>query len=125
MGVLRFLLVSMWVFGVDALLTDLQRARATAPHGSHRGDSFAEKGSVLKKHLRAKYGAAVKECVEADVADLRKLHTWLYELADPQLTVVYAESQDECIATHGLCFFRACHLIAHPLLNLCASSTGP
>ena len=28
MVVLRFLLVSMWVFGVDAVLTDLQRARA-------------------------------------------------------------------------------------------------
>ena len=82
-------------------------------------------GSVLKKHLRAKYGAAVKECVAADVADLRKLQTWLCELADPQLTVVYTESQDESIVTHGLCFFRACQLIAHPLLNLCARSTGP
>ena len=29
------------------------------------------------------------------MADLRKLQTWLYKLADPQLTAVYAESQDE------------------------------
>ena len=29
------------------------------------------------------------------VSDLRKLQTWLYELADPQFTAVYAESQDE------------------------------
>ena len=69
MGFLCFLLVSMWV--------------------------FADMGSVLTEHLRAKYGAAGKECVEADVADLRKLQTWLYDLADPQFTAVYAESQDE------------------------------
>ena len=37
-------------------------------------------GSVLKQHLRAKYGAAGKECVDTDVADLRKLQTWLYDL---------------------------------------------
>ena len=51
--------------------------------------------SVLKQHLRAKYSAAGKECVKADVADLRKLQTGLYDLADPQFTAVYAESQDE------------------------------
>ena len=61
----------------------------------YRGDSFADMGSVLTKHLRAKYGAAGKECVEVDVADLRKLQTWLYDLADPQFTAVYAKSQDE------------------------------
>ena len=55
------------------MLSDLQRARAKVPHGSYRGDSFADMGSVLTKHLRAKYGEAVKECVDADVADLRKL----------------------------------------------------
>ena len=48
-----------------------------------------------EKHLRAKYGAAGKECVEVDVADLRKLQTLLYDLADPQFTTVYAESQDD------------------------------
>ena len=95
MGVLRLLLSFMCVLGVDAVLSDLQRARAKVPHGSYRGDSFADMGSVLTKHLRVKYGEAVKECVEADVADLRKLQTWLYKLADPQLTAVYAESQDE------------------------------
>ena len=95
MGVLGVLLVSMWVFGADAVLSDLQRARAKVPHGSYRGDSFADMGSVLTKHLRAKYGEAVKECVDASVADLRKLQTWFYKLADPQLTAVYAESQDE------------------------------
>ena len=52
-------------------------------------------GSVLTKHLCAKYGEAVKECVESDVADLRTLQTCLYELADPQPTAVYAERQDE------------------------------
>ena len=51
-------------------------------------------GSVLTKHLRAKYGEAVKECVDANVADLRKLQSWLYELAGPEFTDVHAESQD-------------------------------
>ena len=69
--------------------------RTKVPHGRYRGDSFADMGSVLTKHLRAKYGEAVKECVEADVADIRKLQSWLSELADPELTAVYAESQDE------------------------------
>ena len=85
----------MFVLGVDAVLSDLQRARAKVPHGSYRGDSFADMGSVLTKHLRAKYGEAVKECVDANVAELRKLQSWLYELADPELTALYAESQDE------------------------------
>ena len=40
------------VTGVDAVLTDLQR---------ERGDLSADAWSVLKQHLRAKYGAAVKE----------------------------------------------------------------
>ena len=62
---------------------------------SYRGDSFADVGSVLTKHLRAKCGEAVTECVEADVADLRKLQNWFYELADLQLTAVYAGSQDK------------------------------
>ena len=47
-----------------------------------------------------------------------------YMLAHPQLAVVYAENQDESITTHGLCLFRACHLIAHPFLNLCARARG-
>ena len=29
------------------------------------------------------------------VSDLGKLQTWVYKLADPQFTAVYAESQDE------------------------------
>ena len=70
-------------------------AKARVPHGSYRGDSFVDMGSVLTKHLRAKYGEAVKECVEAEVADLRKWQSWLYGLADPELAAVYAESQDE------------------------------
>ena len=36
---------------------------------------FADMWSVLTKHLRAKYDAAVNECVETDVVDLRKLQT--------------------------------------------------
>ena len=38
---LRFLSGSMWMFGADAVLSDLQRARAKVLHGSYRGDSFA------------------------------------------------------------------------------------
>ena len=34
-------------------LSDLQRARATVPHGSYRNDPCADVGSVLTKHLRA------------------------------------------------------------------------
>ena len=45
-------------------------------------------------------------------------------LAHPPLTVAYAESQDESVATHGLYFFRACQLIAHPFLNLSARARG-
>ena len=74
---------------------------------------LAHTKSVLTKHLLAKYGAAVRECVEANVAD--------YELVNPQLIAVYAASPDEILATRGLCLFLACQKIAHPLLR----STGP
>ena len=47
------------------------------------------------KHLRAKCGEAVKESVDSKVADFRKLQRWLYELAHPELTAVYAERLDE------------------------------
>ena len=57
-------------------------------------------GSVSTKHLRAKCGEAVKLYVEANVADLRKRQTWFHETADPQLTAVYAESQDESRERH-------------------------
>ena len=52
------------------------------------------------------------------------IENWLYVLAHLQRTVVYAENQDESITTHGWCFFRACQLIAHPFLNLCARARG-
>ena len=58
---------------------------------------LAHMWSVLTKHLLAKYGAAVRECVEANVAD--------YELVNPQLTAVYAASPDDSLATRGLCLF--------------------
>ena len=35
----------------------------------------------------------LKECVKADVADSYS-GSWLYELADPELTALYAESQE-------------------------------
>ena len=38
--------------------------------------------------------AAVKKCVGTDVADLRRCKL-MNELADPELTAVYAESQNE------------------------------
>ena len=44
-------------------------------------------GSTLTSHLRATYDAAVKQCVEMDVANLRKCKL-VNELADPKLTVV-------------------------------------
>ena len=65
--------------------------------------------SVLTKHLLAKYGAAVRECVEANVAD--------YELVNPQLTAVYAASLDDSLATRGLCLFLVCQKIEHPFLK--------
>ena len=74
-GSLRLLLVSLWVFRAAAVLSDLQRTR------------------VLTKHLHAKYSEAARDFFEADVPDLRKLQSWLYELADPELLAVYAESQ--------------------------------
>ena len=40
-------------FQGSAVLSDLQPARATAPHGSYRYDPCADMGSVLVKHLRA------------------------------------------------------------------------
>ena len=86
MAALRSFLVSMWVSGADAVLSDLQRARATVPHGSYRDDPHADMGCVLMEHLCAKYGETVKERVDADVADLRKLQTWLYGRSDPHLT---------------------------------------
>ena len=56
---------------------------------------FCRHGVCVEAAFACKYGAAGKECVKADVADLRKLQTGLYDLADPQFTAVYAESQDE------------------------------
>ena len=44
------------------------------------------------RYLRATYGAAVKECVEG-FSDSHQLQTWLYELAGPQFTTVYANNQ--------------------------------
>ena len=88
-GSLRLLLVSMWVFRAAAVLSDLQCVRSKMLHGIS-GVLFPDMGSVLTKHLFAKYSEAVKECFGAD---LRKLQSWLYELANPELIVVYAESQ--------------------------------
>ena len=68
--------------------------------------------SVLTSHLLRMMQPS--KCIE----------NWLYVLAHLQLTVVYAENQDESITTHGWCFFRACQLIAHPFLNLCARARG-
>ena len=73
-------MVSSWCLEVDAALTDLQR-----------GDPFADMWSVLKKHLFAKYGAVVTECVQVNVIDLRGF----YELVNPQFTAVYAARPDE------------------------------
>ena len=50
-------------------------------------------GSMLTSRLRATYDAAVKKCVEKYVADLRKCKL-VNELADPELTAMYAESQN-------------------------------
>ena len=49
---------------------------------------LAHMWSVLAKHLLTKHDAAVRECVEANVAD--------YELVNPQLTAVYAARPVEC-----------------------------
>ena len=65
-------------------------ARSTMPHGiSRRFDCCM--WLVLTKHLQAKYGKGVQEYVKADVA-VSPRASWLYELADPQLTAVCAES---------------------------------
>ena len=69
--------------------------------------------SVLTKHLLTMYGAAVRECVEANVA--------VSELVNPQLTAVYAASPYDSLATRGLCLFLVCQKITHPLLR----RTGP
>ena len=69
-------------FGDEAAFSHLQRARSKVPHGKHRGDAFAERGSALTEHLRHKYCGAVKGCVDAEVADLRSLQSWFYEVAD-------------------------------------------
>ena len=79
----------MRVFRAAAVLSDLPRARSKMPQGISR-HFVADMGSVLMKHLFAEYSEAVKECFGAD---LRKLQSWLYELADPELTAAYAESQ--------------------------------
>ena len=72
MGVLRFLLVSIWEFGVDAVLTDLQRARTKYIMEVIESTRLLH-GVCVTRHLRAMYGVAVKHCVETDVSDSRML----------------------------------------------------
>ena len=49
-----------------------------------------DEASVCQVHLFAKFSEAVNKCFGAY---LRKVQSRLYELADPELIVVYAESQ--------------------------------
>ena len=64
---LRLLLVSMWLLFCSPLGRECLM--------EFRGDSLADKRSVLTKLLRAKYGAAA-ENVSKQVVYLRKLQTW-------------------------------------------------
>ena len=50
-----------WVLQGVSVLSYLQRDRATAPHGSYRGDDFSDMETMLTEHLGAEYGAAVKD----------------------------------------------------------------
>ena len=50
---LRLFFVFTWVSEADTVLFDLQRSRATVPHGSCRIDLCADASSALTKHLRA------------------------------------------------------------------------
>ena len=50
---LRLFFVFTWVSEADTVLFDLQRSRATVPHGSWRIDLCADASSALTKHLRA------------------------------------------------------------------------
>ena len=53
---------------------------------------FADMRSVLTDLLRAKYGAAARKCVEAD-GRFAQATSLISELANPQVTDVFAESQ--------------------------------
>ena len=66
---------------------------------------LAHMRSVLTKHLLTMYGAAVRECVEANVA--------VSELVNPQLTAVYDASPYDSLATRGLCLFLVRRLRIH------------
>ena len=112
-------------------------------------------GSVLTSHLRATYGAAVKECVEMACRTRTSYKPGFMNLRIRNSQPKYAENQTgmrEChdsaetltanwktlqshmtswneltgvnIATHGLCLFRACQLIAHLQLNQYAKNTN-
>ena len=55
---------------------------------------FADMGSSTK-HLRAKYGEIRERVCQSGRGGFLQVASWLYELADPELTAMYAESQDE------------------------------
>ena len=61
-------------------------------------------GSVSTKHLRAKYGESRERVCQSGRGGFLQVASWLYELADPELTAVYAESQDE--KSQARCFLR-------------------
>ena len=56
---------------------------------------FADMGSVSTKHLRAKYGEIRERVCQSGRGGFLQVASWLYELADPELTAMYAESQDK------------------------------
>ena len=110
-------------------------------------------GSVLTSHLRATYGAAVNRNGLSDSHQLQTWHSELADPQFTTVYAENQTGRRECcdsaemltanwetlqshvtswnkltgviIATHGLCLFRACQLIAHLLLNLCARNTNP
>ena len=87
---------------MDAVLCDLQRSRTKVPH---RSEAIRFPTCSVLTTLRVKYGAAVKECVKADVAVFARF----YELVDPLLTAVYAESPDERRERHDSIETLAAH----------------
>ena len=77
--------------------TDLQCARAKYLMKVIKLTRLLHKVCV-PRHLDLRLGVAVNDCVEMEVSISHKLQTWFYELADPQFTAMYAESQDESMS---------------------------
>lgn len=85
--------VAFFALGSTSPVNDLQRAKTQVPRSEFRGDTFAEMGDVLNKHLRNNF-ARVEDCSNFRIEDLQVLQIKLFQWGDPLLAAIYREAKD-------------------------------